>query len=113
MKNEPKRKNSMSLLIWAVIIIVVLVVGWHLILPFLGLTIAIGAGAIGFIIAASVLLCIGIMLFLVSAGVFVWIIALLIGVWTVFTISYIPVAFPILIPLLVILLFIGILRRRR
>lgn len=112
MKNEPKRTGSRGLLIAAIIIILALVIGWHLILPFLGLTIAIGAGAIGFVIAATVLLCIVIILFFISAGVLVWVMALLVAVWTLFTITYIPVAFPILIPLLVILIFIGILRRR-
>ena len=113
MDAEAKRKSSIALFISAVILILALVIGWHLLLPFLDLSIVLGAGALGFIVASIVLLSIAIILFLMSAGIIAWILALLVSLWAVFTIVLIPIAFPLLIPLLIILFFIGFFTRRR
>lgn len=114
MAEEPKKRSRLATgLIIATIIILILVIGWHLLFPFLGITIALGAGAWGFVISTIVLLCVAIMLFFVLTGMGVLIVGFLAVAWTVLAISLFPILFPILTPILIILLFIAIVSRRK
>ena len=101
------------MLILAVLVVLILVVGWHLLFPFLGASIALGAAAWGFVVATITVLCIAILLFFMLTGVGIFIVGSLVVAWTVLTIFLFPILFPLLVPLLVILLFIAFLSRRK
>lgn len=113
MNDKPKRSRLVTGLLIAVILMLVLVIGWHLLFPFLGVSVVLGAGAWGFVVSTVVVLCVAILLFFILTGIGVLIIGFLAVAWTILAVSLFPVLFPVLIPILIILLFIAIVSRRR
>lgn len=109
---QPPRRSA-SPWIWAIVIILVLVIGWHFLLPLLGLSIALTAGVWSVIVGTVTALCIAILLFFVFTGVGIFILGLLAFIWGIVAIILFPIIFPIVVPLLIILLFISFLKRRR
>ncbi len=99
------------------LIVLILVVGFHLILPLLGITIALTAGVLAGAwtigVALIALLCIGIVLFFILPWVLVLAFSAIAFVGVILAIVLFPILFPLLIPLLVVLLFIAYIRRRK
>lgn len=110
--NDEKKKSFKKALLIALIVMVVLLLGWHLIFPILGIAIAITAVAWGILLASIVLLAVGTLLFYIFTGAGIFVICLLGLIWVIGALVAFPFLFPILIPLLIILLFIGFVRRK-
>ena len=113
MNEEYRPKRSRFPFVLAIVLIIVFIVGWHLLVPLLGITLAIGAGAWGFVVAAIGIISIAIVLFFIFSGIFVFLIGLIAAAWTILVIVLFPVLFPILAPLLVIVFLVGFFSRRR
>lgn len=113
MNDELKPRRSLAPWVIAVVIILVLVIGWHFVFPLLGLTIGITAGVWGVIVGTITAICIAIILFFVFTGIGIFILGLLAFIWGLVAIALFPVIFPIIVPLLVILLLIGFIVRKR
>jgi len=113
MESESLKRKRVGLCLAAILIILGLVIGWYFLFPVLGLTLAVGAGVWGFVVASIVVLCLTIPLFFIVAGVGIIVLGLFAFVWTVLVITLFPILFPILIPLLVVVLLIALLRRKR
>lgn len=109
-KNDTSTRKA---LIIAVIAILVLVVGFHLIFPLLGIAIAVTAGAWGVIIATIVVFSVGLMLFFIFPGIIILLFCLFAFVWVLLSVILFPFVFPLFVPLLVILLFIAYVRRKK
>jgi len=90
-----------------------LVLGWHLILPAVGATLALSTAAWGFVTASVVIACVGILLFFLLSGIWLLLIAVACSFWAVASIFAFPVLFPILIPLWITLMCIAYIRRRQ
>lgn len=111
--SETKQNKLLKNLLLAIGIILLLVIGWHVILAILGITFAITAGAYGVVVGTIVALCVAILLFFVFSGVGIFIVGLLAFIWAVVAIALFPIFFPLLVPVLVIMFFIGLFRRRQ
>lgn len=80
---QPNRRTFPWVL--AIIIILLLVLGWHLVLPFLGLTLVVTAAAWGVVVATITVLSITIMLFFVFwRGVSILVLGIIGFIWTLF-----------------------------
>lgn len=115
-QNLPKKRYSLSkLLLTAIALILIVELGFHLILPLLGIatviTVGILAGAWGIVIFTIVFFCIAALLFFVIPGVLIFVLGLLAVAWVIVSVVLFPVIFPIIFPLLIILLVIGYTRR--
>ena len=108
-----KPKRSMGPIAIAILLILILVIGWHLILPLLGLTIAFTATVWGIFVATVVILCIAIILFFILTGVGVFILGLIAFVWAIIAIGLFPFLFPIIAPIVIIMLLIAYMIGRR
>ncbi|ABS78305.1 hypothetical protein [Coxiella burnetii] len=113
MDKTPSCKRRASPWVIALFIILLVVAGWYLLFPVLGLTLAVTAGVWGVIIATIVVLSIAILFFLVFSGVGVIILAVFAFLWGLLAIILFPIIFPVVVPLLIVLLFIGFLLRRK
>lgn len=111
MNTEKKRSFRKALLI-ALVVMVVLLLGWQLIFPVLGIAIVVTAVAWGILLASILLLAMGTLLFYIFSGAGIFIIAILGFIWVVAVLIAFPFLFPILIPLLIILLFVAYIRRK-
>jgi hypothetical protein len=89
---------------WLLILLILLVVGgWHLIFTLLGGVLVIGAAGIFIAIASIVIFCVAVLMSLVLPGVAALTIAVIFVIWTIVAIALAPILFPILLPLLIIL----------
>ena len=102
----------LATLIMSILILLVLVVGWHLLFPLMGGVIAITATAWLVIVGSIAAFCIGILLLFIFTGVGIFIMGLLALIGTVVAIVLFPILFPILLPLFVVFLFVSYIRRR-
>lgn len=111
--NAEQKKGIKRPLIVAIVILLVLVVGWHLILPLFGIVVGITAAAWAIAVATIVGLSVVGMLFFALPFFGIMILSVLAFLWVVVAIAFAPILFPLLIPLLIILLFIAFIRRRK
>lgn len=111
MNNQKKSSLKKALLI-ALVVMLVLLVGWHLILPLLGIAVVVTAAVWGVVLASVVLMALGILLFYIFSGVGVFVICVLGLIWFIGALVFFPFLFPFLVPLLILLLFIGFARRK-
>ena len=95
------------------LVMLILVVAGHIILPMLGITIAITAGIWSVAIATVVLLCVSSLLFFIFTGIGIFILGIFAFAWTIAAIVLFPLLFPILIPVLLLMLMIGLIARKR
>jgi hypothetical protein len=100
-------------LIATMIVILILVLGWHILFPLLGGVIAISALVWGLIIGSILIFCLVILLLFALGGIGVFIVGGLFAVWTLIAIVLFPVLFPILLPLLIIWIFVAVLRSNK
>lgn len=110
---KKEKRPVKTALIIGVLAIVILVLGYHLLFPILGVTVAVTAGAWAIIVGTIVVMCIAGMLFFIIPGILILILSLFIALWIVLAITLFPFLFPVLIPLLIILLFLAFIRRRK
>lgn len=114
MKSTEQRPRRSGFAIFiAILLILLLVIGWHLLIPVLGLTLAFTGALWGVIVASIAALIICIILIFVITGFGVFIIGGLAVIWTVVAIILFPVIFPLLVPILILLLLIGFLFRTK
>lgn len=117
MTEQTVKKNSSNPLkttiLITLIVMLILVVAGHIILPLLGISIAITAGIWSIASATIVLLCVATLLFFVFTGIGVLALGLFAFIWTIGAIVLFPLLFPILIPLLLLMLMIGLIARKR
>jgi len=106
---DVKRKNSNWPLILSIVAILLLVIGWHIISPFLGLTLEITGIAWGVLVATTTLLCVSIILFFILGTLSIISVGIAASIWTVIAIVIFPIMFPIFVPLWIILLLVGII----
>lgn len=109
------RKHSLSLhgvLIIALVAMIILLLLWHLFWPVFGIALAITAVTWGVLLATSVLVAVGVLLFYLFSGIGILIICGSAFLWFIGALVMFPVLFPFLVPLLILLLFIGYARRR-
>ncbi|MCB1828388.1 MAG: hypothetical protein KDH94_08160 [Coxiellaceae bacterium] len=111
MDNEKKSSLKKPLLI-ALVVMLILLIGWHLIVPALGIAVVLTAAVWGIVLASVALLAIGILLFYVFSGIGIFIICGLGFLWFLGAIIFFPFLFPFLVPLLILLLFVGFARRK-
>jgi hypothetical protein len=121
MRNNPKsqfpQKNDHSfpkLLLIAIALILIVELGFHLILPLLGIatviTVGVLAGAWGIVVGTIVFFCIVGLLFFVIPGALILLLGLFALIWVIIAVVLFPVILPIIFPMLIILLFIGYAR---
>ena len=114
MSTEPNnRSNVRRALVIALLAIVVLIIGWHIIFPLLGIAVVMTGSVWGIVVASIALLCMGVLLLFVLPGMLILLVAAIAFIWVVIAIILAPFAFPLLVPLLVILWFVAYLRRRK
>lgn len=90
-----------------------LVLGFHILLPLLGITIAISANLWGIAISAIIIMCVMTLLLFALTGIAVFIIGLLATFFVILAIALFPLLFPILVPLLLMVLAIAHIIRRK
>jgi len=113
MNDNQKPKRSMGPVVFAILLILILVVGWHLILPILGLTIAFTATVWGVVVATIVILSIAIILFFIFTGIGMLILGLIAFVWAIVAIGLFPFLFPLIAPIIILLILIAYLFGKR
>ncbi|OGO90732.1 MAG: hypothetical protein A3F41_05690 [Coxiella sp. RIFCSPHIGHO2_12_FULL_44_14] len=109
----PQRRVTATGVVIAILLMAVLLLGWHLLFPVLGLTLVVGAGAWGIVVGTIAVLCTTILLFFIFTGIGILIVGLLVVIWALLAIVFFPILFPLLIPLLVILLIVAWVRNRK
>lgn len=109
-----KKKNTLkNIILITLIVMCALILAWHLLLPMLGITIAISAGIWGVAIASIVLLCVATLLFFILTGLGALILGGIVFIWTVIAIILFPLLFPILLPILLLMLIVGLAVKKR
>lgn len=105
-----------KLLLIAIALILIVELGFHLILPLLGIatviTVGVLAGAWGIVVGTIVFLCIAGLLFFIIPGALILLLGLFALIWVIIVVALFPVILPIIFPMLIILLFIGYIRRK-
>ena len=107
------KKSIKGALIIAVAVMLVLVIGWHLIFPLLGIAVAVTASAWAIIVLSIVLFALSGLLFLIFPVIVIFIICLLAFAWLLISLMLFPFLFPVLAPLFIVLLFVAYLRRKK
>ena len=99
-------------LLLALLIILIVVVGWQFAFPILGGIVAISAVAWGLTVASIVIFCTAILLLFIFTGIGALFVGAPLFVWTVIAIILFPILFPIMLPLFILFLFVALLRRK-
>lgn len=103
----------MGALILAIILVLAIVLGWHLLFPLIGGVLAITGIVWFFLVGSIAAFCIALLLILIVTGTGIFVVGALALVWTIVAIVLFPILFPILLPLFIILLVISYLRRKK
>lgn len=111
--NTQTQSSFRKPLLIAIALIFLCVLGFHLLLPILGIAIAISAAAWGMIVASIVIFSIAALLLFAIPGFLVFLVLLVTLGWLVLAIVLFPIIFPIIIPIFIILAFIGYLRKKK
>lgn len=107
MTDEPRPKYLRKALSLAVILILLSVVGFYLLLPFLGIAIIMSTGAWGIVVATIALFSIAVLLFFILPGLLIALITLFALGWAILSILLFPFLFPLITPVFILLLFIA------
>lgn len=99
-------KTSKALIV-AIALILLCVVGFHLLLPLLGIAIVMSGAAWGIIVATITLFAIAGMLFFIIPGILIALLSLFAFGWVILAIVLFPFVFPLVMPIFIILLFIA------
>ncbi len=110
---ENKNNSSRKIVLLTLLIMLLLVVAWHVLLPILGITIALTASIWGIAIATIVLICVATLLFFIFTGIGAIVLGVFVLAWSILAIVLFPLLFPILIPVLLLMLVIALLTRNK
>lgn len=114
---HPNEKQDKSIvkkaLIISLVAMLVLILAWHIIFPFIGVAVAIGAAAWALIIVTIVVMCVAILLFFILSGIGIVVISIIAAAWVLMSIILFPFLFPLFVPILILLLCIAFLCRRK
>lgn len=104
---EEKPVHIRKALTVAIILILLSVVGFYLLLPFLGIAIIMSTGAWGIVVATIALFSIAVLLFFIIPGLLIILISLFAFGWAILSILLFPFLFPLVTPVFILLLFIA------
>ena len=96
-----------------IVLILLVIVGWHLIFPLLGGVLIIGAAGILMAIVSIVLFCIALLISLSLPGAVALAIGAIFALWTIIAIILAPILFPIVFPLFIIYAFLAARQRKK
>jgi len=112
--NPVETSNSTSkIVLVTLLVILAIVLGFHILLPLLGIAIVISATMWGIAISAIVLISIAILLFFLISGIAVIFTSIGAAFFVVVAIIAFPLLLPILAPLLLLMLAVALLMKRR
>lgn len=103
----------LGLLLFLIFIILAVVLGWHILFALLGGVIAVSAIIWVMVIISIVIFCIVVLLAFIFTGFIGLGIGVIFTLWTIVTIIFFPLLFPVLLPLFIIYAFITYIRRRQ
>ena len=109
----PRATHTLKIVIATLFVMMAIVVGFHILLPLLGITIAISATMWGFAISAIIIVSIAILLFFMLTGVALFLIAFFAAIFVLAAIILFPLLIPLLAPLLLLMCAIGVLIKKR
>lgn len=95
-----------------IILILLVVIGWHFIFAFLGGALIIGAAGIFIAIASIVMFCVAVLVSLSLPGAIGLMIGGAFAIWTIIAIILTPILFPIVLPLFIIYAVISAKQRK-
>lgn len=105
-------KCNHKALIVAIALILLCVIGFHLLLPLLGIAFVLTGAMWGVIVATITLFAIAALLFFILPGILILLLSLFALGWVIFSIIFFPLLFPLVMPVFIILLFIAYTARR-
>ncbi|MDP3559106.1 MAG: hypothetical protein Q8R79_01965 [Legionellaceae bacterium] len=88
--------------LFLILLILLLVIGWHFIFALLGGVLIIGAVGIFLAIASIMMFCVAVLISVSLPGTVALIIGGVFAIWTVVAIVLAPILFPIVLPLFII-----------
>ena len=100
-------------LAWALIIMLLLILGGHIALAILGGAVTISLTVWGLLVASVFFFCVSILLFFILTWTGVLVLGAIAAVWTALAIFIFPVLLPVLLPLFLILFFVSYIRRKQ
>ena len=103
----------LRIVIFALLLMFVAIISWHVFIALLGGAFVIGATAWGVVVGTVFAMCIGILLLFLVTGIGILLLGLIAAVWTVVAIALFPVLFPILAPIFIIFLVISYFCRKK
>ena len=114
-KTTPGNQHSTLkiVVLTTLITMLVLVLGFHILLPLLGISVIISANMWGVAITTVVIMCIASLLFFVFTGVAMILIGVCAGLFVILAVTIFPLLFPLLAPLLLLMIAIAFLIRRK
>ena len=117
MTQQPVKQNKnerfKAVILISLVIMLALVIAFHLLLPLLGISIALSAGIWGVAVASIVLMCVATLLFFIFTGIGIIILGVFVFIWTILAIVFFPLLFPVLIPILLLMFVIGLMMRNK
>src|SRR3990167_5321378 len=108
MADNNSNKNVIIILLIAML---VLVTGFHLLLPLFGIALAVSAGMWATAISSVVVLCVASLLFFVFTGIGILVTAIFAGLIGIVSIILFTLLFPLLIPLLLLMAVIALIKK--
>lgn len=108
-KDIKKAKNGTfkTIILTVLVIMLISLIAWHVMLPLLGITIAITSGIWGIAVGMIALICAASLLFFIFTGVGILIFGLFVAICGILSIFLFPFLFPILLPALLLMFVIG------
>ena len=107
---SPKLKRVVLI---ALLLMLIFVIAWRILLPSLGVAIAISADIWGIAASSIVLICVATLLFFILTGIGIFILGAIVFAWTLFVIVLFPLLFPVLIPVLLLMLVVGFVAKKQ
>src|SRR5258708_2909341 len=97
--NTPQ--STHKVLIFAIALILICVIGFHLLLPVLGIAIVMSGAAWGVIVATITLFAIAALLFFIIPGILIILLSLFAFGWVILSIVLFPFLFPLVLPVFI------------
>lgn len=112
-KTNTKNATLKKIILVSLALMIITLIVWHIVMPLLGITIAITTGIWGVAILTTVLICVSTLLFFIFTGVGIFILGAFVFAWTVLAIILFPLLFPIVLPVLLLMLVVGFISKRK
>lgn len=96
-------KSRRSVVLFALLAILVVVLAWHILLPLFGIAVVLSLGLLSVIVLSVVLVGIGVLLIYFLPALLIGLVALIALGWVLIALALFPFLFPLLAPLLIIL----------